>query len=171
MFEYESPGWKNEGVAPRDELKESGFAAGYKPPASYFNWFFTRVSRCIAELQQKVGQDRKVGTRPLWKGEAVAGQTIPFTEDISGHDLFYFRVSSGRALAMRWTENVNSSPRGGGFMAGGTGQLAVSGSFVAGGGLTLSVAQTLVHTAGGTHTAASNATILEFGVFVAREVD
>ena len=171
MFEYESPGWENEGVAPREELKESGFAAGYKPPASYFNWFFTRVSRCIAELQQKVGQDRKVGTRPLWKGEAVAGQTIPFTEDILGYDLFYFRVASGRALAMRWTDDEKSSPRGGGFMAGGVGQLAVSGTFVAGEGLRLAAAQTMTHTPGSTHTALSNTTILEFGVFVAREVD
>ena len=30
--------------------------------------------------------------------------------------------SSGRALAMRWTDDEKSSPRGGGFMAGGVGQ-------------------------------------------------
>lgn len=53
-FKHESPGWKEEGTEPLEELKDKRFSAGYKPPAGFFNWFWTRVSRCITELQDKV---------------------------------------------------------------------------------------------------------------------
>ena len=52
-FEQASPGWQNEGVEPREEFKKTGFSAGYKPPAGTFNWFWTRVSSCLSEIQQK----------------------------------------------------------------------------------------------------------------------
>lgn len=59
-FEKLSPNWKSEGVEPPDNLKQKGFVAGYKPPAAYFNWLFTRISDCITEiqtvLQNAVGQ-------------------------------------------------------------------------------------------------------------------
>lgn len=50
------PVWSNQGTEPPEELKTNGFSAGYKPPASYFNWFWNRVSTCIAELQDAAGE-------------------------------------------------------------------------------------------------------------------
>lgn len=43
------PVWNNEGIEPSDEIKQNGFARGYRPPAEYFNWFFNRVSLALAE--------------------------------------------------------------------------------------------------------------------------
>lgn len=54
-FTNTPPDWTAEGTAPPNSLKTSGFVAGYKPPAAYFNWFWTKVSKCIAELQTKLG--------------------------------------------------------------------------------------------------------------------
>lgn len=45
------PEWKNKGTEPSAELKNSGFAGGYKPPASIFNWFWGKVMDAIKELQ------------------------------------------------------------------------------------------------------------------------
>lgn len=53
-YEYQSPGFTAEGVEPPASLKSEGFQKGYKPPAAYFTWFWTRVSRCITELQNKL---------------------------------------------------------------------------------------------------------------------
>ena len=61
-FEYQTPGWKAAGTEPT-ELKENGWQANQKPPASIFNWFWTRVSDCISELQTKMSdlQDNIAG--------------------------------------------------------------------------------------------------------------
>ena len=55
-FTNTPPDWKANGVEPPESLKTTGFVAGYKPPASYFNWFWTKVSKCISELQSFVNQ-------------------------------------------------------------------------------------------------------------------
>lgn len=52
-FTNEPPDWKATGVEPTDEMKTRGFLAGYKAPAAYFNWFWTKVSACIKELFDK----------------------------------------------------------------------------------------------------------------------
>lgn len=54
-FTEQPPEWAAVGVEPPDELKKSdlGWRAGYRPPASYFNWFFSGFYRCISELQTK----------------------------------------------------------------------------------------------------------------------
>lgn len=54
-FTNTPPDWVAEGTEPTEEIKATGFVAGYKPPAAYFNWFWTKVSKCIAELQTKLG--------------------------------------------------------------------------------------------------------------------
>lgn len=46
-----APVWNAAGAEPTTELKNSGFTAGYKPPAAYFNWFFNKTSLAIQELQ------------------------------------------------------------------------------------------------------------------------
>ncbi len=62
-FDNEIPEWKNEGVEPSEELREKGFTGGYKPPATVFNWFWSKVQKCIAELQNKLkGHDEKLSS-------------------------------------------------------------------------------------------------------------
>ena len=52
-YEHEMFDWQNEGFEPSDELKKAGFQAGYKPPASIFNYFWHKASEAIKELQTK----------------------------------------------------------------------------------------------------------------------
>lgn len=61
-FNNKPPEWQNSGAEPTKELKEKGFVAGYKPPASFFNWFWNRVSNCIKELQEKLNMVSKPAT-------------------------------------------------------------------------------------------------------------
>ncbi len=49
---FESLGFKAEGLEPSADIKNNGFQAGYKPPASYFNWFFTGVTKRLDELRE-----------------------------------------------------------------------------------------------------------------------
>ncbi len=53
-FEETPPSWQASGAEPREELKQEGYQAGYRPPAAYFNWFWSTVSRCLHELQEKI---------------------------------------------------------------------------------------------------------------------
>lgn len=53
-FNNKIPEWKNEGTAPSEELINSGFMGGYKPPASVFNHMFNQYSKCIGETQEKL---------------------------------------------------------------------------------------------------------------------
>lgn len=45
------PAWHATGVEPPDTLKQTGFEGGYRPPAVFFNWFWTGVSEALTELQ------------------------------------------------------------------------------------------------------------------------
>ena len=58
-FTNKTPGWESVGAEPPQERKTAGYQAGYKPPADWFNWFWTRVSKCITEIQGK--------TKTLWQ--------------------------------------------------------------------------------------------------------
>lgn len=49
-----APVWNNQGSEPPENLKTSGFVAGYKPPAGYFNWFWNLTGVCLKELQEAV---------------------------------------------------------------------------------------------------------------------
>ena len=60
VFKNSPPEWENEGTEPSEELKSSGFQAGYKPPASIFNWFWSKVSVCLTELQSTVAGQKHV---------------------------------------------------------------------------------------------------------------
>lgn len=53
-FEKNVPEWKATGTEPPESLKESGFQAGYKPPATFFNWFWNSVSACLTEIRKKL---------------------------------------------------------------------------------------------------------------------
>lgn len=46
------PDWRNEGSEPSSGLQATGFQPGYKPPANVFNWFWSKVSKAIKEIQE-----------------------------------------------------------------------------------------------------------------------
>ena len=50
-FNHKMFDWQNQGAEPSAELKQSGFQAGYKPPATVFNNFWYKTSNAITELQ------------------------------------------------------------------------------------------------------------------------
>lgn len=52
-FKNKPPEWNAKGAEPSSDLKSTGFTAGYKPPATYFNWFWNKVSLCLKELQAR----------------------------------------------------------------------------------------------------------------------
>lgn len=56
-FENIPQKWNNVGVKPTEILENEGFKAGYKPPAAYFNYIFNNYSKCIQEIQEKLGED------------------------------------------------------------------------------------------------------------------
>lgn len=53
-FEKNVPSWDAQGTEPPSSLKTSGFQPGYKPPASYFNWFWYGISKAVSEIQTKL---------------------------------------------------------------------------------------------------------------------
>lgn len=53
-FETKLPEWRAAGTEPPESLKDSGFEAGYKPPAAFFNWFWKGVSDVLKELREKL---------------------------------------------------------------------------------------------------------------------
>lgn len=67
-FEHKSPGFDVPGTEPPASLKTEGFQSGYKPPAAYFNWFWTRVSKCISEIQNKLSGLRAADVDAAEKG-------------------------------------------------------------------------------------------------------
>lgn len=74
-FDNEIPEWKNEGIEPTTELKEKGFTGGYKPPATVFNWFWSKVQKCIMELQKKLSNLDDEAKDPCRKGiKKIYGQ-------------------------------------------------------------------------------------------------
>lgn len=88
-FDNKFSEWGNEGAEPSADLKESGFTAGYKPPASIFNWFWNKVIKSITEIQTKLS---KVDNTPdseknvAFSSEAGVGRKVkyPFTFRLNG---------------------------------------------------------------------------------------
>lgn len=48
------PKWDATGTEPSADLQTSGFKAGYKPPAAYFNYLINKITACLKELQSKL---------------------------------------------------------------------------------------------------------------------
>ena len=55
-FEKELPKWENQGVEPPESKKATGWEAGEKPPADYFNWQWNRTYEALKELQVKAAE-------------------------------------------------------------------------------------------------------------------
>ena len=75
-FEKKVPEWKAPGTEPPDSLKSSGFSTGYKPPAAFFNWFWSSVSACLTEIREKLKQVRKVEDGGTGKSAVTAGNML-----------------------------------------------------------------------------------------------
>ena len=95
-FTNKIPDWKNEGVEPSEELKTNGFQHGYKPPAGIFNWFWSKVSKCIKEIQEKTIETNENGAVPIEKG------------------------GTGATTAEEALENLGALPKTGGAVSGQT---------------------------------------------------
>ena len=107
-FDKVVPEWKAQGAEPPESLKTSGFTAGYKPPADYFNWFWYRVSQCLSELHTKLANISDVadaeksvkyastaGTANKTKGTITVRLNGGNTE---GTDMFTFDGSAGKSV-------------------------------------------------------------------------
>ena len=53
-FTNKAPEWNAVGAKPTEDLINQGFAAGYKPPADYFNYMFNQYKKSIDETQEAV---------------------------------------------------------------------------------------------------------------------
>ena len=53
-YDDQIPTWANEGAEPAESVKLEGYKPGYKPPASYFNWFWSRTLRWLNDLRTKL---------------------------------------------------------------------------------------------------------------------
>ena len=83
-FTNTPPDWTAEGTEPSSSFKSVGFFAGFKPPAAYFNWFWTKVSKCLQELQKvSAGQTQYSGTTA--KGEIFNDYTNNNANGVYSH--------------------------------------------------------------------------------------
>lgn len=92
-FEKKVPEWFAGGIEPPASLKQSGFTAGYKPPAEYFNWFWSGVSAVLKELQNMSPED--IG--------ALADSVVPVEKGGTGKA----SVTSGNFLVGNGTNAMN----------------------------------------------------------------
>jgi len=72
-FEKNIPEWNAEGSEPPASLKESGFQAGYRPPAAYFNWFWHSVGECLSEIRTKLSGHADSTSNPHGVTKAQVG--------------------------------------------------------------------------------------------------
>ena len=70
-FEKKVPLWHASGTEPPESVKTSGFTAGYKPPADFFNWFWHGMSESVSEMQG-AGLLAYLGANPINE----AGDTV-----------------------------------------------------------------------------------------------
>lgn len=65
-FKNKAPIWNAEGTEPSNDLQANGFVAGYKPPASYFNYLFNCYMKAINELQDNVVAKKTCSMMYTW---------------------------------------------------------------------------------------------------------
>lgn len=58
-FNNTLPEWKNEGIAPSENLRTNGFQAGDKPAAATFNWFWSKIPKVVTEIQDGLNNVEK----------------------------------------------------------------------------------------------------------------
>ncbi|MBM7634088.1 hypothetical protein [Geomicrobium sediminis] len=52
-FESKLPVWQAEGIEPNDDIKQSGYQEGMKPPAEWFNWMYNITYEALKEIHAK----------------------------------------------------------------------------------------------------------------------
>lgn len=121
-FENKSPGFTAEGAEPPESLKAEGFKQGYKPPAAYFTWFWTLVSRCITEIQSILARAAKddltnVSDDTIRDKVASAGAgSVPIADAISTDGVAYSVTVDGvtelkNGLLLTIIPNMNSTSK------------------------------------------------------------
>lgn len=99
-FEKQVPDWLAAGIEPPESLKNSGFTAGYKPPADYFNWFWHSVSQCLAELQKMTPDDiNAVPKTRTVNGKALSGDINLGHSDVGAQRPLYLGADIVKSTA------------------------------------------------------------------------
>ena len=107
-FENNTPEWTKEGLEPSDEIKNKGFAPGYKPPATFFNWFWNSVSKNLAEIKSKLSNvDNTADSEKTVKRAGTAGTADKTAQKLTvqlnggtteGTDKFTFDGSTAKSV-------------------------------------------------------------------------
>lgn len=99
-FEKKVPEWNAEGTEPPESLKASGFTAGYKPPAAFFNWFWHAVGACLTELRSKLSGHADSKENPHGVTAAQVGlDKVDNTPDSEKAVAFASEAGVGRKVA------------------------------------------------------------------------
>lgn len=87
-----APDWQAVGAEPPASLKNSGFLSGYKPPAAYFNWFWSKVSRLLSQIRTAVVAIQDYLTTHNSKVIITASSTVGYVQQL---DTFYTNYHNG----------------------------------------------------------------------------
>lgn len=109
-FEKNVPTWNATGTEPPESLKTSGFTAGYRPPAAFFNWFWSGVSACLAEIRAKLKSHAENTSNPHGVTKAQVGLNLVDNTADADKSVKY-ATSSGSASKV--TNNVAIKFNGG----------------------------------------------------------
>lgn len=107
-FENSTPEWTKEGLEPSDEIKSKGFTPGYKPPATFFNWFWNSVSKNLTEIKSKLSNvDNTADSEKTVKRAGTAGTADKTAQKLTvqlnggtteGTDKFTFDGSTAKSM-------------------------------------------------------------------------
>lgn len=75
---FRVPEWHKKGYEPSEEMKESGWKISQKPPAEYFNWFFSSTYDSIKKLIDDQDTHSKLTNNPH---KVTAGQVGAYTKE------------------------------------------------------------------------------------------
>ena len=118
-FETQIPEWQNEGTEPSENLKTNGFKEGYKPPAGIFNWFWSKISKAIAEIQNNLSNvDNTKDSEKAVKfaSEAGIGRKLKYALTVrfkggrtEGTDLWTFNGETSKSINIT-PEKIGARP-------------------------------------------------------------
>lgn len=107
-FEKTVPEWNAEGTEPPASLKTSGFQAGYKPPATFFNWFWHGVSECLSEIRAKLKGHAESTNNPHGvTAEQVGLGNVNNTADSEKHVQYAGEAGSASKVGNKLTIRFN----------------------------------------------------------------
>lgn len=100
-FEKEMPRWEKKGTEPPDSKKITGWDAGDKPPADYFNWQWNGAYEAVKELQEKAAEKAWVEEQLSHVDLSAENVTLDSPDFVStnvkdGMEELFTSVSSGK---------------------------------------------------------------------------